>query len=80
MQSDQKRFQTASVRVAGSSTDVAQAMIVTAWNLAIAGVAILGGALLDRYGARSLPWTALALLVAAAATRPPLRREAVARA
>jgi predicted MFS family arabinose efflux permease len=66
--------------VAGSSGDVAQAMIVTAWNLAIVGGAILGGALLDRYGARSLPGTALTLLFAAAATRLPLRREAVARA
>lgn len=35
-------FQTASARVAGSAADVAQSMIVTAWNLAIAGGALLG--------------------------------------
>jgi predicted MFS family arabinose efflux permease len=73
-------FQTASARATGSSADVAQAMIVTAWNLAIAGGAILGGALLDQFGPRSLPWTAVALLVVAGTTILPRKRETVSRA
>ena len=73
-------FQTASARAAGNSADVAQAMIVTAWNLAIAGGAILGGALLDQFSARSLPWTAVVLLFVAASTILPRRRKAVAAA
>jgi predicted MFS family arabinose efflux permease len=55
-------FQTASARAAGSAADVAQAMIVTAWNLAIAGGAVLGGTLLDRLDVGALPWAALILL------------------
>lgn len=73
-------FQTASARAAGSSADVAQAMIVTAWNLAIAGGAIMGGAWLDQFGARSLPWAAVALLFVAASTMLPRPRRAVAAA
>ncbi len=59
-------FQTASARAAGDAADVAQAMIVTAWNLAIAGGAVLGGAMLDGLGAEWLPWAAVALLALAA--------------
>jgi predicted MFS family arabinose efflux permease len=39
-------FQTASAHAAGASADVAQAMIVTVWNIAIAGGALVGGAML----------------------------------
>lgn len=66
-------FQTASARAAGSAADVAQAMIVTAWNLAIAGGAIGGGLVLDQVRASALPWFALVLLVVAATTLMPIR-------
>lgn len=68
-------FQTASARAAGSAVDVAQAMIVTAWNLAIAGGAFLGGALLDQLGAASLPWIAFMLLLVAATKMPKVGRD-----
>lgn len=61
-------FQTASARAAGRAADVAQAMIVTAWNLAIAGGAILGGTMLDRLGVETLPWAAFILLGTAGMT------------
>ena len=61
-------LQTASARAAGASADIAQAMIVTAWNLAIAGGAVVGGYLLDGFGASALPWAALLLLAVAGIT------------
>ena len=70
-------LQTASARAAGASADIAQAMIVTAWNLAIAGGAVVGGYLLDGFGAGALPWAALLLLVVAGITavKPVQRRD-----
>ncbi|MBT2245969.1 hypothetical protein JQK15_20875 [Sphingobium sp. BHU LFT2] len=62
---------------AGPAFDVAQAMIVTAWNLAIAGGALLGGTLLDQFGATSLPWVACMLLVMASTNRPTSCRDAL---
>lgn len=59
-------FQTASAHAAGPAADVAQAMIVTAWNIAIAGGAILGGVILGNAGAGGLPFAGMALLVCAA--------------
>ncbi|NML12311.1 MFS transporter [Sphingobium sp. AR-3-1] len=59
-------FQTASARAAGPSADVAQAMIVTVWNAAIAGGALAGGVLLDRVGAGILPWAGFTVLIVAA--------------
>ncbi|NYH18327.1 MFS transporter [Paraburkholderia bryophila] len=56
-------FQTASARAAGNGADVAQSMIVTVWNLAIAGGGALGGMAIDRYGPIALPWVAAALLI-----------------
>ena len=47
-------FQTALARRAGDSADLAQSMLVTGWNLSIAGGGLLGGVLLDHLGARSL--------------------------
>lgn len=44
-------FQTASARAAGQMADVAQAMIVTAWNIAIFGGAVAGGVILETAGA-----------------------------
>ncbi|GLK68549.1 MFS transporter [Hansschlegelia plantiphila] len=57
-------FQSASARAAGPAADVAQSMIVTVWNFAIAGGGIVGGYLLDQTGPRSLPWSLCALLLA----------------
>ena len=57
-------FQTALVRTAGDASDVAQSMLVTAWNTAIAGGGIVGGLLLDRLGVEAFPPALLVLLVA----------------
>jgi predicted MFS family arabinose efflux permease len=59
-------FQTASARAAGPAADVAQAMIVTAWNIAIFGGAVMGGVILETAGAGGLSWAGIALLVGAA--------------
>ncbi|NTX14463.1 MFS transporter [Myxococcus sp. CA051A] len=56
-------FQTASAKAAGEAADVAQSMIVTAWNIAIAGGGIAGGVLLETLGVVSFPWMLVILLV-----------------
>ncbi|BCG58794.1 hypothetical protein PUR_22190 [Paenibacillus sp. URB8-2] len=43
---------------AGDSADIAQSMLVTAWNLAIGGE-LVGGILLETLGVLSFPWTLL---------------------
>ncbi|PVM89426.1 MFS transporter [Caulobacter radicis] len=58
-------FQTASARVAGEATDVAQSMIVTVWNLAIACGGVIGGLILREQGPEGLPWSGVVLLAAA---------------
>jgi predicted MFS family arabinose efflux permease len=58
-------FQTAIARHAGQASDVAQSMVVTGWNLAIAAGGLFGGLLLQQLGSRSLAWSALPVLVAA---------------
>jgi predicted MFS family arabinose efflux permease len=55
-------FQTASAKSAGEAADVAQSMIVTVWNAAIAGGGIFGGVLLGTLGVASFPWTIIVLL------------------
>ncbi|MGJ7530980.1 MFS transporter [Variovorax sp. GB1P17] len=60
-------FQTASAQAAGDAADVAQSMVVTAWNLAIAGGGLIGGVLLQSRGAGVLPWSLVVLLVPALA-------------
>lgn len=57
-------FQTAIAKTAGEAADVAQSMLVTAWNLAIAGGGILGGLLLDSLGVAAFSPTLLVLLTA----------------
>ena len=56
-------FQTALARAGGEAADVAQSMLVTAWNIAIAGGGLIGGLLLETLGARAFPPALLALLV-----------------
>jgi len=56
-------LQTALADTAGAGADVALSMNVVAWNGAIAGGGLLGGVLLDTWGAGSFPWV-LAVLAA----------------
>lgn len=58
-------FQTALSHAAGKGADVAQSMLVTGWNLAIAGGGIVGGLLLEGYGAGPLAPSLLVLLAPA---------------
>ncbi|MBN8949837.1 MAG: MFS transporter [Rhizobium tropici] len=57
-------FQTASAKAAGEAADVAQSMIVTVWNIAMAGGGIVGGLLLENLGVGAFPWTLMLFLVA----------------
>ena len=56
-------FQTASAKTAGEAADVAQSMIVTAWNSATAAGGIVGGILLDTAGVGSFAWAVVAILL-----------------
>lgn len=58
-------LQTAMVNRAGAATDVAQSMLVTAWNLAMAGGGMMGGVLLQNLGIGSFAPVLLLLLVMA---------------
>jgi predicted MFS family arabinose efflux permease len=55
-------FQTAAAITSGRASDVAQPMIITLWNGAIAGGGMLGGILLENSGAAWMPRSALVLL------------------
>ncbi|MEG3131040.1 MFS transporter [Pantoea cypripedii] len=55
-------FQTALAKTAGEAADIAQSILVTAWNMAIAGGGIVGGVLLERLGASAFVPTMLVLL------------------
>ncbi|ATH78076.1 MFS transporter [Vreelandella venusta] len=57
-------FQTALAKAAGEAADIGQSMLVTAWNLAIAGGGVAGGILLERFGAVSFSPALLVILVA----------------
>lgn len=59
------QMQTAAADVAGNNGDVVQAMVTTAWNLAIASGGVAGGLLLNNIGATSFPWTLMALTAVA---------------
>ncbi|WP_213989966.1 MFS transporter [Sodalis sp. dw_96] len=54
-------LQTALADTAGDGADVALSMNVVAWNGAIAGGGLLGGVLLDAWGASSFPWVLVLL-------------------
>ncbi|AQS89876.1 MFS transporter [Gluconobacter albidus] len=54
-------LQTALADAAGDGVDVALSMNVVVWNSAIAGGGVLGGVLLQTWGATSFPWAVLGL-------------------
>lgn len=56
-------LQTAIAQAGGKSTDIAQSMLVTAWNVAIGGGGIIGGFLLELLGAKFLPGSLILLLL-----------------
>lgn len=58
-------FQTALANTAGDAADIAQSMLVTAWNTAIAGGGIVGGVLLQRLGVGAFAPALVGLLAAA---------------
>lgn len=60
-------FQTAIARTAGDAADVAQSMLVTAWNLAIAGGGIVGGLLLESLSVTAFSPAVVILLISALA-------------
>jgi len=55
-------LQTASAKAAGSVADIAQSVVVTVWNVAIAGGGIVGGIVLHSYTVAYFPWMLLVLL------------------
>ncbi|WP_083380127.1 MFS transporter [Paraburkholderia fungorum] len=61
-------LQTALADAAGDGADVALSMNVVAWNGAIAGGGLVGGMLLDAWGAQSFPPTVVLLLASGLAT------------
>lgn len=58
-------LQTASAEVSGEAGDVAQSLIVTCWNIGIAGGGIFGGLLLSAVGPTILPQVVLVLVLPA---------------
>ncbi|MFI6209001.1 MFS transporter [Streptomyces sp. NPDC051041] len=58
-------LQTAIADAAGEGADVAQSMLVTIFNLAVAGGGLVGGLLLESAGAAAFPWALLVLALAA---------------
>jgi predicted MFS family arabinose efflux permease len=69
-------LQTAVTDAAGPAADIVQSVMVTGWNIGIAGGGIIGGLLLNGLGAPSLAWATLALLVAALIITLTARRHA----
>ncbi len=55
-------FQTALAKTADDAVNVAQSMLVSAWNAAIAGGGLIGGVLLDRFGTGAFSAALLVLL------------------
>lgn len=58
------QLQTAAADAVGEGMDLATAMIATTWNTAIAAGGLVGGILLDRWGAGAFPWAMLPLILA----------------
>ncbi|MBF6030237.1 MFS transporter [Pseudomonas sp. P115] len=63
-------LQTALVKAAGDSADAAQSMLVTVWNLGIAGGGLVGGLLLQSWGVIAFPWAVVVLMLLALSKRP----------
>ncbi len=61
-------LQTALADSAGDHADVAQSILVTIFNLAVAGGGLVGGIVIDATGPAWLPWTLIPLIVIALAT------------
>ncbi len=61
-------LQTALADSAGEHADVAQSILVTIFNLAVAGGGLVGGLVIDAAGPAWLPWTLLPLIGIALAT------------
>lgn len=60
-------MQTAIADAAGEEADVAQSMLVTVFNVAVAAGGVVGGLLLDALDASALPWALLLLSAAGCA-------------
>ncbi|WP_315337988.1 MFS transporter [Pseudomonas grimontii] len=60
-------LQTALAQSAGESADAAQSMLVTVWNLGIAGGGLAGGVLLQGWGVSGFPWAVILLMLLAGA-------------
>lgn len=58
-------LQTALAKSAGESADAAQSMLVTVWNLGIAGGGLAGGVLLQGWGVTAFPWAIVLLMLLA---------------
>ncbi|MBC2381106.1 MFS transporter [Pseudomonas sp. WS 5106] len=58
-------LQTALAKSAGESADAAQSMLVTVWNLGIAGGGLAGGVLLQAWGVTAFPWAVILLMLLA---------------
>jgi predicted MFS family arabinose efflux permease len=56
-------LQTASAKTAKEAADTAQSMLVTLWNVGIAGGGLMGGLLLENLGVGAFPWIVAGLLV-----------------
>jgi predicted MFS family arabinose efflux permease len=56
-------LQTASAKTAKEAADTAQSMLVTLWNVGIAGGGLVGGLLLGNLGVGTFPWIVAGLLV-----------------
>jgi predicted MFS family arabinose efflux permease len=56
-------LQTASAKTAKEAADTAQSMLVTLWNVGIAGGGLVGGLLLGNPGVGAFPWIVAGLLV-----------------
>jgi len=63
-------LQTALAKSAGESADAAQSMLVTVWNLGIAGGGLAGGLLLQSWGVLAFPLAVVALMLLALGKRP----------
>lgn len=67
-------LQTALAEAAGDHADVAQSILVTVFNLAVAAGGIMGGLLVDHGRSAGLPWAVLVLAVVALAGARTIRR------